>query len=97
MSCILIDDEIVKRRNINSTDKLVFGIITSLSKNKGYCYASNDYISKKINLSKRTITKSISNLKKENFVRVETIDYKRRIYLVLPNNFTSIEKEYHTP
>ncbi len=81
MGCIVLDDSIVKSNSINSTDKLVYGVIKALSNNKGYCYANNDYISKKLNLSKRTITKSISNLKKANYIRVETINYQRNIYL----------------
>lgn len=81
MGCIVLDDSIVKSNSINSTDKLVYGVIKALSNNLGYCYASNDYISKKVNLSKRTITKSISNLRKVNYIRVETINYQRNIYL----------------
>lgn len=81
MGCILIDDSIVKSNSINSTDKLVYGVIKALTNNLGYCYASNDYISKKINLSKRTISKSISNLRKANYIRVETINYQRNICL----------------
>ena len=82
MDCIVIESSIVKSNSINSTDKLVYGIIKALTNNLGYCYASNDYISKKIYLSKRTISKSISNLKKVNYIRVETINYQRNIYLV---------------
>ena len=81
MGCIVLDDSIVKSNSINSTDKLVYGVIKALANNKGYCYASNDYISQKVNLSKRTITKSISNLRKANYIRVETINYQRNIYL----------------
>lgn len=81
MGCIVLDDSIVKSNSIGSTDKLVYGVIKALSNNLGYCYASNDYISKKVNLSKRTITKSISNLRKANYIRVETINYQRNIYL----------------
>ena len=82
MVCIVIESFIVKSNSINSTDKLVYGIIKALTNNLGYCYASNDYISKKINLSKRTVSKSISNLRKANYIRVETINYQRNIYLV---------------
>ena len=81
MDCIVIGSSIVKSNSINSTDKLVYGIIKALTNNIGYWYASNDYIAKKINLSKRTISKSISNLKKANYIRVETINYQRNVYL----------------
>ena len=81
MGLIVLDDSIVKSNSIVSTDKLVYGVIKALTNNLGYCYASNDYISKKVNLSKRTISKSISNLRKANYIRVETINYQRNIYL----------------
>ena len=44
MGCIVLDDSIVKSNSINSTDKLVYGVIKALTNNLGYCYASNDYI-----------------------------------------------------
>ncbi len=81
MGCIVLDDSIVKSNSIGSTDKLIYGVIKALTNNLGYCYASNDYISKKVNLSKRTISKSISNLRKANYIRIETINYQRNIYL----------------
>ncbi len=81
MGCIILDDSIVKSKKINSTEKLVYGVITSLANNKGYCYASNEYIAKKVNLSKRSISKAISDLKKANYIRFETDDYQRKIYL----------------
>lgn len=81
MSCIVIDDFIVKSNSINSTGNLVYGVIKALANNLGYCYANNDYISKKVNLSKRTISKAISNLKKGNYIYVKIENYQRRIYL----------------
>ena len=82
MGCILINDSIVASDLINSTDKLVYGVITSLAKSTGYCYASNEYIGKKVNLTKRSITESIKRLKKANYIRVETANYQRHIYIV---------------
>ena len=41
-----------------------------------------NYIGKKVNLKKRTITDFIKGLKKEKYIRVETINYKRYIYLL---------------
>ena len=35
--CIVIEDNVVGDINLNSTDKLVYGIIKALSNNKGYC------------------------------------------------------------
>ena len=57
--CIVIEDNVVGDINLNSTDKLVYGIIKALSNNKGYCFATNDYIGKRANLSKSTISAQV--------------------------------------
>lgn len=81
MGCIIIDDNILQDIKLNSTDKIVYGLIKSLSNSKGYCFATNDYIGKRTNLSKSTISNTIRKLKKCNYIKTETIDYQRRIYL----------------
>jgi len=82
MSCIVIDDDIIKDIKLNSTDKIVYGLIKSLSNSTGYCFATNDYIGKRTNLCKSTISNTIRKLKKCNYIKTETVDYQRRIYLI---------------
>ena len=84
--CIVIQDRIVEDINLNSTDKLVYGIIKALSNNKGYCFATNDYIGKRANLSKSTISNTIRKLKKYDYISAKTIDYQRRIYIKVDTN-----------
>lgn len=43
---MIFEDTMLKDDSINSTDKLIYGIIGVLSNSKGYCYANNDYLSK---------------------------------------------------
>lgn len=78
---MIFTNSILKDTRLNSTDKLVYGLIGVLSNQKGYCYATNEYIAKQLNLSKRTITDDIKKLKKANYIRVENINYQRIIYL----------------
>lgn len=53
-------------------DKLVYAQILSLTKQKGYCFATNEYLSKLNNdVCKRTIINSIHNLKSNNHIKVE--------------------------
>ena len=82
MGCIVIEDSVIEDTKLNSTDKLVYGLIKALCNNKGYCYVINDYIGKRANLSKSTISNTISKLKKYNYIKTETVDYQRRIYLI---------------
>lgn len=58
----LIDKEISK------TTCLVLGLIVSLTFKNDYCYASNKYLADYLNVSKRTITDSLSLLKKLNYI-----------------------------
>ena len=46
MGCIIINDNIIEDKNLNSTDKVVYGLVKALSNDKGYCFATNDYIGK---------------------------------------------------
>lgn len=73
----------------SQTDKLLFGIINSLSNNKEYCYASNSYLAKELNVGTKTISNSLSNLKKLNYINIKYEKDKRMIYL----NLEMVEKE----
>ena len=72
---------ILNDQTCSQTDKLVFGVINSLSNNKEYCYASNSYFAKTIDVKEKTISNSINNLKRNNYIRVSFINGQRRIYL----------------
>lgn len=73
----------------SQTDKLVLGIINSLSNNKEYCYASNSYFAKELNVGNKTISQSLSNLKKLNYINIKYEKDKRKIYL----NLEIVDKE----
>lgn len=96
MGYVKIYNSVLESKTINSTEKLIMGIITSLAFKESYCYANNEYFAQKLSVSKRTITKALSNLKKENLIYMETINQQRRIYLVENNNSIDIEENFAT-
>ena len=57
------------------------GLITTLSMQEGFCFASNRYLSNLMKVSRRTITSCIASLRKKNYIRVESEPNTRRIYL----------------
>ncbi len=71
--------------------KLLYGHISSLSKNEGYCYASNEYLATKIGVTKSTVSEYISQLINLG-VLTRVLIYKdnsqevvqRRLYLSMP-------------
>ena len=78
---IIILDSVLRDIRLNSTDKLVFGIIYSLSLKDGVCYAKNDYFSGQLNISTRTISSTISKLRKYNLIKIKFDNHLRKIYL----------------
>ena len=97
---------ILNDQSCSKTDMLVYGIINSLSNNREYCYASNSYFARELSVKEKTISNSINNLKRKNYINVKFVNGKRRIYLnenivskenkkVLEKNETKqIEKNY---
>lgn len=51
-------------RNLSKTDCSVLGLIISLTLKNGYCYASNEYLADYVKVSKRTISDSLSKIKR---------------------------------
>ncbi len=72
---VLLDD------GISSTAKLLMGLITTLSMKDGYCYANNRYLSNLLKVSKRTITSSITALRRKKYIKIDNEDNSRKIYL----------------
>lgn len=72
---------ILNDQTCSQTDKLVYGVINSLSNNKEYCYASNSYFACLLSVKEKTISNSINNLKRNKYIDVKFVNGKRRIYL----------------
>lgn len=80
-------------KNLSRTDIDVLSLIISLALNKGYCYATNDYLKEYINSSDRTINYSLSKLKKLDYIIVKFENSKRRIYLNMEKIPTKVADE----
>ena len=83
MNCdfIMIPRILFNDSSLSETDRMVMGLIISLTLKNTYCYASNEYLEKYINKSQRTINYSLSKLKKLEYIKVKFENGKRRIYL----------------
>lgn len=63
----------VRYAKIKANSKLLYGEITALSNQKGYCWSSNNYFAELYGVSKNTISLWINELKKSGFIHVEVI------------------------
>ena len=77
----ILPNFISENEKLNSTEKILMAIIFSLNLKSNECFASNEYLSKKTNVSKRTITSSLAKLKKENLIIIEVINNQRKIFV----------------
>jgi hypothetical protein len=72
---------VVTDKELSSSAKCLYGYIDLFSIKKGYCYASNEYISNCFGLSKRSITRLIKLLIDKDYIRIEyTKEHFRKIY-----------------
>lgn len=93
-------------KKLKANEKLMFGELTALANEKGFCFASNDYFANLYDVSKTSVSKWISNLEKNKFIRLKMIYQKgtkqikeRRIYIapLLKKTSIPIEEKLNTP
>ena len=81
----VIPSAILVNENIELSAVKLFAFIKSLTKLHGYCYATNDYLSKLMKSTSRAIQNWLIQLKREGYVEIETekngIHWQRRIYI----------------
>ena len=58
-------------KELEPSAKLLYGELTALSNEYGYCWASNDYFAKLYDVDTRTIQRWLETLKKNGFIEVE--------------------------
>lgn len=83
-------------RNLPDGAKLLYGEITALCNEKGYCWASNEYFLSLYHCGRNTISRWLRALKQEGYIQTELIYQKnskevacRNIY-ILPTKITGV-------
>ena len=77
-----IPENIIMDKNISAREKILYGMISLMSHQHGYCYATNQFFADELHVTKRTITTLVSHLKSEGYIKVEQDDrYIRKIFI----------------
>lgn len=92
-------------KELTANAKLLYGEITALTNEKGYCWATNEYFANLYGVSNRTIINWINSLVDKEYLIKDIIykDNSKQIvdrYLRLPHsekNFTTSRKNLHDP
>lgn len=77
----VIPGHVLDDPELSAQEKIFYAEISALSNRKGFCWASNEFFSKKFNVSLRTVARWVAGLKGKGYVRVETTGPNRRIYV----------------
>ena len=64
--------------HLSPNAKLLYGDLSALTYETGYCYASNEYLSGLYGWTERTVQRLLSALEEREFIRVEQIPGKER-------------------
>ncbi|HCF64842.1 MAG TPA: hypothetical protein DER13_01075 [Clostridiales bacterium] len=60
---------------LSDKEKIILSMIIYLSKDKGYCFATNNYFSDILNVTVVSISRIINSLKKKNYIKIN-MNYK---------------------
>lgn len=74
-------------KNLPDGAKLLYGEITALCNERGYCWASNKYFSDLYGNDPRTISRWVSALEKEGHIYLKLVGKDRKIFLANPHTF----------
>ena len=88
----------VRYSNLKPNAKLLYGEITALSNKLGYCFASNTYFADLYNVSKNTVSRWLSDLKKLGFINImierdKNNQITKRIIGIVKNVDTPIDEK----
>lgn len=73
--------DLLENTDLTESELVFYVLIVRLSSQKGYCYATNEYIGNLRGKNWRTAQRVIESLKKKNYIRVEVSDkYKRKVF-----------------
>ena len=77
--------------------KLLYGEITALCNDKGYCWAKNEYFSKLYDVSEVSISKWVNSLIKKGYIQSEMIYKDNKTYRLLTIVYDGLKEKLNTP
>ena len=91
---IKLDENVNAITSIPPRAKMLHGEICTLSQNDGYCYTSNKYFAKQLNLSIQSVSRLIGILKRYDLITVTraTDDNGYRKRIIRPNSSIVLSK-----
>lgn len=96
----IIPGDVRYNKKLSPNAKLLYGEITALCNQEGYCWATNAYFAELYGVNKPTISLWVKSLEEEGFITIDpgkADGYRRKIYLKFKQNEPELEFPADTP
>ena len=90
-------------KKLKDKAKLLYGEITALCNENGFCWATNSYFAGLFSVSKETVSRLLSDLKKQGYIKIEfeydekTKEIKKRLIYLLTKSSIGIDEKIIYP
>lgn len=74
----IIPATVLFNERLKPNEKLLYALITALSSKEGYCYASNKYLGEKLGVDPVTVSRWITDLRRNNYVFVDIMRNEKK-------------------
>ena len=96
-----IQSRILCATDISANQKLLIALISNLSNAKGHCFASNEYLGKRLNIKKDSVRKLLTDLEDKGYInrviklRADySVEYRHISVIERHDNPTTFDVEY---
>jgi len=81
MKFLCIDSEILYQTKFSSSEKLILAAIFALDNEKG-CYANNEFFAKMVNVTPKSASVMLNNLKQKGYIIVQFLPKKANMRII---------------
>lgn len=90
----IIPSYILQDKSINPNSKLLYGDITALCNEKGFCWAKNEYFSERYAVSVRTIQNYLKELQKAGYIKIVLTKKNQVRHIYIQHKQVELESQY---
>ena len=91
---IALESEVIERKDLNNTDKVLYALICALSNNpEKRCSSHNIYFSKVLSITNRQVQRSLIRLRDVGLIKIKIINGHTRFITTTINAFLEYREE----
>jgi hypothetical protein len=96
----VIPSFVMECEDLEHSEIVFYALVSGLALNKGYCFASDEYLAERMRVDERTVRNWLVKLEKFEFLKRETVKkgmyWDRKIYILFKNSNNCYEGTYNS-